>query len=91
MAGQVMERREPRALALVPTPVLAMLCSNAPCVGVLTESTAVVGSVTRDDVAACVVKALFSKKSDNKVSYLLYPLSGGLSVTTCHPVRRHCG
>ncbi len=33
----------------------------------LTEDIKVAGSVTRDDVAALVVKALFSKKTDGKV------------------------
>lgn len=35
--------------------------------GVLTESTSVAGSISRDDVAALVVKALLSKKADGKV------------------------
>lgn len=35
--------------------------------GVLTESTSVAGSISRDDVAALVVKALLSKKTDGKV------------------------
>lgn len=35
--------------------------------GVLTESSEVCGSITRQDVAALVVKALFSTKADNKV------------------------
>jgi nucleoside-diphosphate-sugar epimerase len=34
--------------------------------GVLTEDTAVCGSITRDDVAQLVIKALFSKKADGK-------------------------
>jgi len=33
----------------------------------LTESTSVAGSISRDDVAALVVKALRSKKADGKV------------------------
>lgn len=36
--------------------------------GVLTENAAVCGAITREDVAALVVKALFSKNTDNKVS-----------------------
>mmetsp|Transcript_19612 Transcript_19612/g.54653 ORF Transcript_19612/g.54653 Transcript_19612/m.54653 type:complete len:272 (-) Transcript_19612:187-1002(-) len=35
--------------------------------GVLTESTTTAGSISRDDVAALVVKALLSKKADGKV------------------------
>ncbi len=35
--------------------------------GALTEDLSVSGRVTRDDVAAVVVKALFSKKTDGKV------------------------
>ena len=35
--------------------------------GVLTESAAVCGAITREDTAALVVKALFSPKTDNKV------------------------
>lgn len=42
---------------------------SAPATGtaVVTENTAVCGSITREDTAAMVVKALFSKKADNKV------------------------
>eukprot|EP00983_Pelagomonas_calceolata_P100379 1158561-Pelagomonas_calceolata.AAC.1 len=36
--------------------------------GVLTESTTTAGSISRDDVAALVVKALLSKKADGKAS-----------------------
>lgn len=35
--------------------------------GVLTEDTSVCGSITREDVANLVIKALLSKKTDNKV------------------------
>jgi len=44
--------------------------------GVLTESTSVAGSISRDDVAALVVKALLSKKADGKVRFghLTYPI-----------------
>jgi hypothetical protein len=38
--------------------------------GVLTESTSVAGSISREDVAALVVKALLSKKTDGKVRVL---------------------
>lgn len=43
--------------------------TNDPASGnaILTESDRLSGSVSRDDVAALAVKALFSKKSDNKV------------------------
>ncbi len=35
--------------------------------GVLTESTQVAGSISREDVASLCLKALFSKKADGKV------------------------
>lgn len=52
-------------LAAPPSPshVPPLLCRE----GFLSESTSISGSITRDDVAALAIKALFSKKADGKV------------------------
>ena len=50
------------------------LTDDAPSkAGVLTEDVTACGSISRDDVASLVVKALFSKKSDEKVLSAMDP------------------
>lgn len=49
--------------------------------GALTEDTSVCGSITREDVANLVIKALLSNKTDNKV--MLHCQGLHMLITTC--------